>query len=368
VSTVNRTRIDAAGWLVLAVNLGFLAEPAIRAVATQRPQQAIAALGALAGIAVLHLCHVRAGLDRAPRAAWAWTVAAQAVLTLASGSDGRLLALLAASALLALRPPWGYAVLAAVVLSRIPVAAADGGGDAVTAPLVTALVAVATVRLAALARHRERLVHRAVSDERLRFARDLHDLLGHVLCAIVLKSEVVGRTARARPDVAEREAADLVRLARDATREVRSAVSGYRTLSLDTELRNATAVLAAAGVRCQVDGVDARAVPPRLGEPLAWALREGVTNVLRHSRATICSITLRADRGSARLTVRNDGVQTRLDSLDRLSSNGLRGLNERLAGHDGTVAVADRGDGTFELVVTASGRGQPRGEEAPCPV
>src|SRR5262249_3539777 len=156
------------------------------------------------------------------------------------------------------------------------------GGSAVAFRHLTATVAQ-------LRRAREELARGAVNEERLRFARDLHDLLGHSLSTIVLKSELAGRLVP--PGRAAAEIADVQRAARDALQQVRAAVAGYRRPSLVSEIAAARELLAAAGIDARI-GPSPAALPLAADGLLGWAVREGVTNVVRHSRARLCTIRL----------------------------------------------------------------------------
>ena len=183
----------------------------------------------------------------------------------------------------------------------------------------------------------------AVAEERLRFARDLHDVMGRNLSAIAVKSQLAGELVRRERPGAADEVADISRIAEESLREVREVVRGYRSTDLASELAGARSVLRAAGVSCSVRG---EAVGGGLSEQaqtaLAWVVREAVTNVLRHSRASTCSIELRREDGEAELTVTNDGA----GDVAPAWGNGLRGLSERLAG--GTLTAGVR-DGSFRL-------------------
>ncbi|MEV0201840.1 histidine kinase [Nonomuraea sp. NPDC050691] len=183
----------------------------------------------------------------------------------------------------------------------------------------------------------------AVAEERLRFARDLHDLLGHSLSVISLKSELAAKLAtRAGAEGnAAREMADVRRLAAEALAEVQLAVDGYRTLDLEEELHGVRAALEAAGARCEIDAATA-GLSPAARALLAWAVREGATNVLKHSAATRCSITIR----DGALEMRNDGVHVVGDPGD---GSGLRGLAERMAAAGGTFAAGPDPAGEFVL-------------------
>jgi two-component system sensor histidine kinase DesK len=193
---------------------------------------------------------------------------------------------------------------------------------------------------------REEVARLAVAEERLRFARDLHDLLGHSLSVIVLKSELAGRLAATAPERAASEVGDIERVARDALREVRDAVAGYRLPGLGQELESAPATLAAAGVEARVESL-AGTLPAPIDGTLAWAVREGVTNVVRHSRARSASIRVVRQDDEVELELLDDGV-----GCDGCADgNGLRGLRERAAARGGSVVHGAGPDGGFRLAV-----------------
>jgi two-component system sensor histidine kinase DesK len=193
----------------------------------------------------------------------------------------------------------------------------------------------------------------AVAEERLRFSRDLHDVMGRNLSAIAVKSQLASELVRrGRPEAAD-EVADVRRLAEDSLREVREVVRGHRGADLTGELAGARSVLRAAGVACTVHGEDAGATLPRGAQTvLAWVAREAVTNVLRHSQAASCTITLRTSGGKAELQVMNDGVLEGVATADNgRTGSGLTGLRERMAGAGGSLET--RRDGA-SFVLTAS--------------
>ncbi|WP_018657295.1 sensor histidine kinase [Actinomadura flavalba] len=191
---------------------------------------------------------------------------------------------------------------------------------------------------------REALATVAVTEERLRFSRDLHDLLGHSLSLIAVKSELAMRMTERDPDRARAEMADVRTAAREALREVRAAVRGYRAVELDAELAGARAVLEAAGVRCAAD-VPPRDLPPDVATALAWAIREGTTNVIKHSRASACAIRVGRYGASVILEMDNDGVTASAEP----PGSGLDGLRERLAVVGGTLDAAPHGRDRFLL-------------------
>lgn len=175
----------------------------------------------------------------------------------------------------------------------------------------------------------------AVENERSRFARDLHDILGHSLTVIAVKAELAQRLLEVDPERARAEVADLERLSRDALADVRHAVHGYRELTLPGEIARARTVLDTVGVRAEVPG-SADQVPTELRELFAWTIREGVTNVVRHAGARSCSVQLTATS----VEVRDDGRGPLADSdSDAGSGSGLAGLRERAAAVGATVVT-----------------------------
>ncbi|WP_237405388.1 sensor histidine kinase [Actinacidiphila reveromycinica] len=194
---------------------------------------------------------------------------------------------------------------------------------------------------------RDTVAQLAATEERLRLARDLHDLLGHSLSLITLKSELAGRMLPDRPHDAARQVFDIESVSRQALVDVREAVSGYRRPTLATEVVSARSALAAAGVSARlhvperVDGLT-----PAAEGALAWALREAATNVVRHSGAATCVVALETGGGNATLTVSDDG---RGPDHSRPAGNGLTGLGERLVLAGGTLRTSRAGDGGFTL-------------------
>ncbi|PDP85855.1 two-component sensor histidine kinase [Glycomyces fuscus] len=194
----------------------------------------------------------------------------------------------------------------------------------------------------------------AVSEERLRFARDMHDLLGHSLSALAVKAQLAGRLVERAPDRAAAEMAEVQVLARQALQQVRSAVSGYREVDLTGETDAVRAVLEAGGTRTVTTGLEGLDLPPRTAALAAWVVREGGTNVLRHSDATECQIgfTLTRDSnvGPRTLVVEVFNDRARNTGQDgRESGNGLAGLSERVAMGGGTLSAARTPEGGFLL-------------------
>jgi two-component system, NarL family, sensor histidine kinase DesK len=174
---------------------------------------------------------------------------------------------------------------------------------------------------------REEIARLAVSEERLRFSRDLHDLLGQSLAVLVLKSELVAKQLPSDTDeTTHQELRDIARVARKSLNDVREAAAGYRRPSLAMEVGNARNALRAAGIGLLVEDTLGR-VAAEQDSVIAWCLREGVTNVLKHSGAKKCVLKLARTDGSATLELVDDGRgATTLDG----GGAGLIGLRERV--------------------------------------
>ncbi|QKG24021.1 sensor histidine kinase [Actinomadura verrucosospora] len=188
----------------------------------------------------------------------------------------------------------------------------------------------------------------AAADERLRIARDLHDLLGHSLSLIVLKAELARRLGERDAARAMAEVTDIESVARRSLADVRAAISGYRQRDLTEELDGARAVLSAAEVEVAVRTSGAP-LPDQVDGLFGWAVREGVTNIVRHARARRVTITVARERGEATLEIVDDGRGE--VSEGHLPGHGLEGLAERVADAAGTVAAGPREGGGFRLAV-----------------
>ncbi|MFD0338018.1 sensor histidine kinase [Streptomyces sp. NPDC127117] len=216
---------------------------------------------------------------------------------------------------------------------------------AVTAAILTLAETVMELRAT-----RQELARTAVEKERLRFSRDLHDLLGHTLSVIVVKSEAARRLAPRDMDAALTQVADIESVGRQALTEIREAVTGYREGSLATELDRARSALTAAGI----EPVLRRSGPPLAPQTealLGWVVRETVTNAVRHSRATTCSFVLDGTAERVRLTVTDDGRTPPAPPSPGIGGTGLKGLAERLAAAGGSLTAGSGPEGGF--VVTA---------------
>ncbi len=204
----------------------------------------------------------------------------------------------------------------------------------------------------ALREARATVAHLAANEERLRLARDLHDLLGHSLSLITLKSELAGRMLPGHPEKAAQQVADIEQVSRQALVDVREAVTGYRRARLAAELAGARVALTAAGVTPELPGEpDLTGVPEESESALAWALREAVTNVVRHSGARRCTVELlrrRTPDGQVlELSVEDNGSGG--PGSAHAPGNGLAGLSERL-GEAGGELEAGRTRHGFRLV------------------
>jgi len=182
----------------------------------------------------------------------------------------------------------------------------------------------------------------AVAEERLRFSRDVHDVLGRHLSTIALRSELAGRLAERGDPAAAPTMAEVGGLAHEALREARALARGYRETDLAREVEGARALLVSAGIDADLDTTG---VPAVWHEAAGWVIREGVTNVLRHSAATRVSLTWSGEE----LVLRNDGIPPS-GPVPRPGS-GLTGLEERLAPLGGSV-LTGRDDGDFVLTAT----------------
>ncbi|MFG2362580.1 sensor histidine kinase [Streptomyces mirabilis] len=217
----------------------------------------------------------------------------------------------------------------------------------VTAAILSLSEAVRELRAA-----REELARRAVEKERLRFSRDLHDLLGHTLSVIVVKSEAARRLAPRDLDAALTQITDIESVGRQALTEIREAVTGYREGSLTTELDRARSALSAASVDPVVRQSGAP-LTPQNEALLGWVVREAVTNVVRHSGATRCEITVEGvPNGQVRLTVTDDGTGTGASATgpaEGIGGTGLKGLTERLAAAGGSLRAGPSPRGGFTV-------------------
>jgi two-component system sensor histidine kinase DesK len=177
----------------------------------------------------------------------------------------------------------------------------------------------------------DEIAHIAKLAERERIARDLHDLLGHTLSLVILKSELASKLADRDPERSREEIRDVERIAREALAEVRAAVSGYRTSGLGAEVQHARNTLMTAGVRLETD-VTSRKLPPAQEAVLCLALREAVTNIVRHSGARNAKLTIALNDASCTLSIADDGR-----GGNAPFGSGLSGMGERVDLLGGTL-------------------------------
>jgi two-component system sensor histidine kinase DesK len=219
---------------------------------------------------------------------------------------------------------------------------------------------------------RAELARTAVAEERLRISRDLHDLLGHSLSLIALKSELAGRMIEADPQRAAREIAELEAVARRSLAEVRQAVTGYRQPSLAAELAAARRMLASAGIDCRMDAPVSYDLPPEVDALLAWTVREASTNIVRHSGARDARITVAVTATSASAELTDDGAgpaggrgtpaaggpgttgnpAAGAAGTPGAPGSGLAGLAERAGRLGGTLLAGAGRNGGFRVRVT----------------
>jgi two-component system, NarL family, sensor histidine kinase DesK len=295
-----------------------------------------------------------------------------------------VLLILAMTLTLADRPSWGFmftyvaacvglvapgglglqAVIGCGALAVVCTIVAGGGGGSgvgygastIGVGLLLVLMRDLRMRNEELNEARAELAQTAVAQERERFARDLHDLLGHTLSVIAIKAELAGRLLPDRPDLAAAEVADVEQVARGALGEVREAVSGYRQPTLDGELEGARMALSAAGIDADFERVLV-ALDPEVEAVLAWTVREGATNVIRHSGARRCQVTISAGLQDAAVEVLDDGAGGDAlaagEPVNGRAGNGIAGLAERAERLRGRIEAGrlPGGDG-FRLAVS----------------
>ncbi|MCW7943660.1 histidine kinase [Streptomyces hygroscopicus] len=214
----------------------------------------------------------------------------------------------------------------------------------VTAAILSLSEAVRELRAA-----REELARRAVEKERMRFSRDLHDLLGHTLSVIVVKSEAARRLAPRDLEAALAQVTDIESVGRQALTEIREAVTGYREGSLTTELDRARSALTAAGIEPVVRRSGAPLVP-QTEALLGWVVREAVTNAVRHSGANRCGITVDSTAERVRLTVSDNGDgEPSAPAPAGVGGTGLKGLTERLTAAGGSLRAGPSPRGGFKV-------------------
>ncbi|MFJ8578426.1 sensor histidine kinase [Micromonospora sp. NPDC093277] len=360
-----RTHWRVTGWLLSAVWLFFLNIPLLTALHQPEVWRRVVGASTLVAFGVSYVCvfqWARARLQThrsIPRGrSWA-ALALLLLLGLAGipGTSGEWLTTLVfvGAAAVFLLPTREAAVVVLLTALTPPVTAAlvpgwEAEGTVVFAVLLASFAMFGVTRLsqrnAELQAAQQEIRRLAVAEERARTARDLHDILGHSLTVVAVKAELAGRLLELDPDRAATEIADVERLARQALADVRGTVGAYRGVSLAAELAGARSALAAAGIAAQLPETVPQ-LPAEADELFGWTVREGVTNVVRHSGARRCEI--RVD-GSA-VEVHDDGRGP--VGEPGAAGHGLVGLHERARRLDATVTVGRRPDGRGFLLRVA---------------
>jgi two-component system sensor histidine kinase DesK len=264
------------------------------------------------------------------------------------------------AAIAALTAPAGWSFGAVMVTAVVSVAATALGGGSAGAAVGYAISTVGVGLLLTLMRDlrtrndelteaRAELARTAVAAERERFARDLHDLLGHSLSVIAIKAELAGRLLPDRVDEAQGEIGDVEQVARQALSEVREAVSGYHQPTLAGELEGARVARSAAGIIAEFERSSVT-LDPDVEAVLAWAVREGATNVIRHSGASRCQVRVLAGLADAEVEVVDDGRGRSSENGDE-GGNGLSGLRQRAERLRGRIEAEPLPGGGFRLSV-----------------
>ncbi|WP_406728614.1 histidine kinase [Streptomyces sp. GD-15H] len=327
----------------------------------------VCSLAVVPVIATLHWVHSSPAFASLRSRVLVWTLPLQALITfvplfLYGWRWGGMGGFFAASLLYTLPGPRGRALFGLTVAGVVVLSAAQhlsfvnvvymGVSTA-----LTGLVLFALARLSALAtaihENRDELARMAVARERLRFARDLHDLLGYSLSSITLKNELIQRIVLTNPERARQEVGEVLVIARQALADVREVARGYRDLSLLVETESACAVLRAAGIEVTSD-VSVTGLPSGANTLLATVLREGLTNILRHSQPSTCRISTRTDEkaDTVQLHLVNDGAGTQgVASLGKVpAGTGLGNLTARVSAVGGRLRIRRGPEDVFQLI------------------
>ena len=185
----------------------------------------------------------------------------------------------------------------------------------------------------------KRAKHLAAMAERERIARDLHDLLGHTLTVIAVKSDLAHKVIDEDPVRAKREIKEIHQTTREALSDIRSAISGIKNVSLASELANAKMALASADISADVDSLS-QEFPEPIGAALAMLVKEGVTNIIRHAEAEHCEIRVSCEDETAKLVIKDNGV-----GFSREEGSGISGMRNRVAALKGRFEIQG-GEGT----------------------
>jgi two-component system, NarL family, sensor histidine kinase DesK len=357
--------------VIATIICGFVLIPATSGV-IRRPDPATdfllagsAAFIGLVGLNILAPAWVCGRTGRRVRVAWAAAVVALGIAVFVVGGEAWVVILALSAAFSAsfstatMRPAMlGGGICVAAGLA-VAVQRHYGFGDTavvILTPAAGAFFAYTAGKrnemVATLRQTRAELARVAVAEERLRIARDLHDLLGHSLSLITLKAELSRRMITSDTASAAREMAELEGVARQSLSDVREAVAGYRRPQLSTELGSARQLLTAAGLACEITSPDGLSLPADTDTVLAWAVREGVTNVVRHAQATSAAV---------RIAAVGQGVMAEITDNGRghgpgPAGSGLAGLGERVRQLGGSLIAGPAPSAGFRLQVTIPAR------------
>jgi two-component system sensor histidine kinase DesK len=399
----SRGRWGRVRWLFAAIWLVYLAQPASRLWSDPdlaRRYLGLADLIAFSALFIVTFAAVRflrtQRTRRLPRQLSVAAVVAEVIFVafayIALGpSASSLFIYVGVMAVFLLPTREGWAVVAACIAASLIIPSQVHGwtvdGAMAFQIFVSAVAAWGVGQLiqrnAQLVAARNEITRLALADQRNQFARDLHDILGHSLTVVAVKAELAGRLASLDPQQAETEIADVERIARQALADVRAAAAGYREITLAGELASAQTALAAAGIEADLPDQDVGQIPRPQQELFGWTVREGVTNVVRHSGATRCRI--RVSPGEVEISDDGCGPPAPAgarpgagghagtdrpaseaeacggwapDDLQRLGSgcgaasgHGLAGLRERATGAGATLSVGRSAADGFALRV-----------------
>lgn len=357
--------------ILLTVLCGFVAVEAINVLSTPGPSQGLVKTVGITSICMLFTLQVFISSQAAtewPMSRRVGMLLAQALVTylplLILGHQWAGMAGWLAGSILLLIPGLIAWVLFSAVILSVLVGSLIAGLDpystayVTVAALDTGLVVFGLSRLTLIIRYlkatRAELAQLAVVRERVRFARDLHDLLGYSLSAITLKAELARRLVNSNPARARDELVELLDAARQALADVRLLASGYRAMSLSKEAAAVLSLLSTAGISARVE-IDCGPLDEKVDTVLATVLREAVTNMLRHSAVKNCTVMARTADNEVRLQVTNDGLPSAAAS--RRDGGGLDNLALRLEAVGGRLSIS-RHDDRFDVLATV-GRADP---------
>ncbi|QNN51152.1 sensor histidine kinase [Nocardioides mesophilus] len=332
----SRSPWERWGWAVAAVWLVFLAYPVIETFQTDAsaPVKGVA-LALIAAYAVVYLFGWSVWRDHALKIWVAMLLLALGTVPVIGIEAIGLTPYLGAFSALMVPAPWWKGTT--VISALLPILSLIGGDfPAFFFLMVWPIIGFCTamrVFFELEARSEDARAELALVAERDRLARDVHDVLGHSLTALSIKAELAARLIDVDPARARAELESIQETARQALREVRSTVGGLRAANLEAELATAPRVLADAGIETHLVGTVAD-TDPRHRTLLAWVLRESVTNVVRHARASMVSIEL----SPSGLVVADDG--TGFEANGGHDGNGLRGMRERVSAAGGTLHLS----------------------------